>query len=360
MNRKESKRTRDSCRVANLVRDKLITAARDRLYRKATQYRDLNQSLSIFIKTSRLLNRACRLGYQCAAHRQFVKVNRLAGELNRDLEAHITQREPNPRIPSVTELAGELQQIDDEFGQWWYKADSHVLSVKTSSIVLGEVYLGPFSIELELNELPHFAGIQAGTGQHPFRVVALDPQPAAGNQHITHPHVSDERLCTGESAFMVSAALMEGRLADFFLIIRSLLQTYNPDSPYVPLDVWHGSACNECGERIHEDDLYYCENCGSDVCDGCTGRCTNCDDSACLGCLINCPQCEEYSCKQCMKKCAECGESCCVGCLEDELCPACFDAKENNRDQDESIEKETQITVEATAGEIVSRPVPAV
>ena len=301
-----------------------------------------------------MLNRACRLGYHGAADRLSVKLNLLAEGLSRELETIISQRQPYPRIPSVTELAGELQQIDDEFGEWWYKSDSHVISVKTSSIVLEEVYLGPFSIELELNELSHFAGIQAGTGQHPFRVVALDPHNAVGNQHVTHPHVSDERLCTGESTFLVSAALMEGRLADFFLIIRSLLQTYNPDSPYVPLDVWTGTTCSECGERIHEDDLYYCENCGSDVCDGCTGCCTNCDESACLGCLINCPQCEEYSCKLCMKKCSECGESCCVGCLEDELCPACFDAKENNRDQDESIEEETQTTVEADAAEPVA------
>ena len=329
-----TKRARDSCSAASIIRDQLLRASHDRIYRWAGQYRDMNHTLHTLADTNSMLRRACHLGYHGAAKRLISRVNRLTVHLRQELNGLPVLDHPSQSIPTLGQLADELQQIQDEYGEWRYSRQSRVLSARTEPIELEDVYLGPFSIELELNGLSHFAGIQGGTGQHPFRVVALDPHPAIGNSHITHPHVSDERLCTGESTHLISSALMEGRLADFFLIVRGLLQTYNPDSPYVPLDVWTGTICHECGERVHEDDRYYCDICEHDVCDGCSGSCSNCGDSACLGCLINCTHCEEYHCRDCMKTCSDCGEPSCVDCLDDGLCPPCVEDKENQIDHD--------------------------
>ncbi len=44
----------------------------------------------------------------------------------------------------------------------------------------------------------------------------------------------------------MGAALTEGRLLDFFMIVRQVLQTYSPDSPYVSLDDWYGRQCSDC------------------------------------------------------------------------------------------------------------------
>lgn len=351
MNPRPSKRAQDPCTVATYVREMLLIAEFNRIQRRANLYRELEQSLARLSSTSSTLRRACRLGYRGASDRLYKRVNRYGYELYRDLGTIVHQQGADLRVPSVPELCSELKQIEDEFGGWLYKSRSRTISVKTGPIHLDDVYLGPFAIELTVYRLSNFKDCH--TGPHPFQVIALDPHPASGNKHITHPHVSDDHLCTGESSFLISAALMEGRLADFFLIVRGLLQTYNPDSPYVPLDSWSGTSCNECGERVHEDDRYYCEGCNCDVCDGCSGRCNNCDDTACLGCLINCKHCEEYSCRGCTKRCAECNENCCTGCLEDELCPTCVQEKEN-LDNDEEEQAETthpENTVEvATAG----------
>ena len=38
-------------------------------------------------------------------------------------------------------------------------------------------------------------------------------------------------------------------VADAFLIVRSVLTTYNADSPFVPLTAWDGFNCSNCGRR---------------------------------------------------------------------------------------------------------------
>ena len=332
---------RDSCSVALVVHDRLLAALQGRIQSRAERYADLGINLLGVARTSSLLKRACSCGYHGAAKRLTRRVDRLAEDLRRELDGLPTPHDAQEDIPTPGQLAGELRQIEDEFGKWKYQSRERVLSVTTGPIQLEDVYLGPFSIELELDPLAHFAGQPGGTGQHPFKVIALDPQPAAGSSHVTHPHVSDERLCTGESAHSVSSALMDGRLADFFLIVRGLLQTYNLDSPYVSLDVWTGTSCHECGDRVHEDDRSWCDECEHDVCDGCMSSCDECGDSSCYGCLTTCKHCEEYHCDGCMKTCSECGKSCCIGCMEDEMCPPCLEDKENQDEPEDDQEPKT-------------------
>lgn len=328
---------RDTCKAALRVRDHLLRAANDRVCRQSDHFGDLNYLLINLAHAGSLLRRACRLGYHGAAVRLLRRIDRLSDDLRRHLDALPPRHHVYRSVPTAPQLAGELRQIEEEFGAGSWQFDEQVLTVRTEPVRLEDIHLGPFSIELDLPGLGRFAGAP-GAGQHPFRVLALDPHPAAGNRHITHPHVSDERLCTGEASYAVSSALMDGRLADFFLIVRGLLQTYNPDSPYVPLDAWEGITCHDCGECVHEDDRYTCDQCDLEFCSGCVGTCHHCDDGACFGCLHKCEHCEEYHCNTCMKACGACGEPCCVDCLEDNLCPSCNNDKENELEDPEPIE----------------------
>ena len=332
-------RVRDSCRVATVIREKLQNASSNRVYDLAGRYRDMNHTLMSLARSNALLRRACQLGYQGAARRLVSRVNRFTDHLRRELEGLPDSLSAGPGVPTISQIAGELTQVEDEFGGWEYRAQVQVLAVKTDPIQLDEINLGPFSINLELNLLYRLGNQQGTTGHLPFQVVALEPNTAAGNNHITHPHVSDDRLCTGESTNAIKSALLEGRLADFFLIIRGLLQTYNDDSPYVSLDAWNGTECPECGERVREDDRCHCEECQHDVCDGCMSSCAACGDSSCYGCLFNCKHCEDYHCGDCMKQCSECDQKCCTGCLDEGLCPPCVDYKEN-QDEAEDIEEQ--------------------
>ena len=106
-----------------------------------------------------------------------------------------------------------------------------------------------------------------------FLIEALDPHPATESEGVTHPHVRDEMLCTGEASSSISAALEAGRIADFFLIVRSVLTTYNPESPYVSLDNWNGEPCVDCGYYLNDDNRYFCEECEEHFCDECMSGC---------------------------------------------------------------------------------------
>ena len=65
------------------------------------------------------------------------------------------------------------------------------LEVFTDPIVLEETFLGDFEIRLEIEKLAELRDSSA------FQIIAVDPHPAATNDNVTHPHVSEEYLCAG-------------------------------------------------------------------------------------------------------------------------------------------------------------------
>jgi len=224
----------------------------------------------------------------------------------------IKQRRPN--LPTLRQVLEDLDQIRHEFGEYDYDRKAHVLSVSTDPITLEGVYLGAFKIALDLGRL---------TFRPAYRVIAEEPNPASTNSSVTHPHVSDEHLCEGEATLGITAALQEGRLCDFFLLVRSVLQHYNPESPFVSLSNWSGISCSDCGHVMDEDESYTCNGCDSSVCSDCIGCCDNCDSSRCGNCLTTCPACERRICGNCEETCSRCAKGCCSDCIEDELCPEC-------------------------------------
>jgi len=72
-------------------------------------------------------------------------------------------------------------------------------------------------------------------------------------------------VCEGDGAAAIKAALEEGRLCDFFSMVGSILNTYNPDNPYVALSDWDGVACYECGYVMDYESSYYCTYCDNAV-----------------------------------------------------------------------------------------------
>ncbi len=121
-----------------------------------------------------------------------------------------------PKIPEVREVFAELVAADEEFGN--LEVRDGLISVTTDRIVLDDVDFGPFEIRLSNNS---------------FTVVATDPHESNVNFDVTHPHVSADQLCAGWGAEPIAAALTEGRLCDFFMVIRQVLETYNAESAYV-------------------------------------------------------------------------------------------------------------------------------
>jgi hypothetical protein len=240
-----------------------------------------------------------------------------------------------PAAPQTTlrDVVGELSQLDEEFDGYEYDAKAKTLTVKTDSITLEDVHLGPFAIELDLT-------VTAGSRHLRYSVKALDPNPAGSNDSVTHPHVRDEALCEGEATIPIKAALESGRVCDFFVLVRSVLQNYNPGSTHVALDSWNGTSCHDCG--YVSDDTSYCDGCNNDFCEDCFSYCHSCDTSMCRGCLEKCAACEDLTCRDCRKSCKTCREITCTDCLEDDLCPTCREKAEEEHEQREREQLQEQ------------------
>jgi len=134
-------------------------------------------------------------------------------------------------VPSVRCLLEDLQQLEEEFDGLVYNPGQGILAVTTEPVTLEDVYLGPFEIQLLLNSLARDEPYSA------YDIVALAPHPAGSNSNVTHPHVNSQRLCAGDAVVPIGAALSSGRICDFFMLVRSVLTTYNSSSPHVSLDV---------------------------------------------------------------------------------------------------------------------------
>ena len=140
---------------------------------------------------------------------------------------------------SVRDVYEDLVALDAEFEEVVIELKERLLTVTTEPIQLEGIYLGRFSIILEWERLQE--------GSDCYEVIALDPQPAAADSSVTHPHVRDGNLCEGEGSRAIRAALASGRLLDFFTVVARTLASYNPGSAYVSLDQWEGVSCANCG-----------------------------------------------------------------------------------------------------------------
>ncbi len=269
---------------------------------------------------------AQRRGWQLAnkvVHRDLVdSLRQLQYEIDESLRKVVTRR-PARLNSSPAEIFRDLRTMEREFGDVKIDFAEQELSITTDLVVLEEIDLGRFTIRL------HCPQICCVT--QPYRVVALDPHPAARNSSVTHPHVQDERLCEGDGRAAVASALADGRLHDFFTLVSQILHTYGKGSAFVELDRWDGALCSECGDSMNEDDRYCCQHCDSTLCSSCAVVCHGCRDSYCSDCCRQCAACEEDFCSSCLTICRDCRQRFCSDCLDEELCPSCH-AKTHERD----------------------------
>lgn len=207
------------------------------------------------------------------------------------------------------------------------------LAVVTEPITLSDeedntVPLGRFEIRVQ-NKLWGTSNIES------IHIVALDPNPAATSEAITHPHVKAEHLCWGDGQLAASLALRQGRIYDLFQLAVTILQTYNEGSPYVSLGEWNKderARCAQCDIRVM--DGYYCDQCHHTVCEECASSCDRCGLYICFGCRHLCDECGFHLCAECSRTCEKCGVTRCTACMpeEQEKCKRCL-AEEQEADE---------------------------
>jgi hypothetical protein len=243
----------------------------------------------------------------------------------RALQTRLTDRQAS----SASDICRDILALHEEFEELDIDLKRHELSVTTDSIVLEGIDFGPFDIRLDWQRLGE---------PRPYRVVARDPNPAARDEKVTHPHVQGETLCEGDGRPAIQAALAQCRIYDFYLLVSQTLHTYARGSAYVELDHWSGITCDDCGASMSQDDSYCCQRCGSELCDDCRQLCAGCEESHCSGCLSECAACGHEYCSSCLATCPGCGKRFCKDCREEGLCKPCHKKQCNKEHEHDSSE----------------------
>jgi hypothetical protein len=220
---------------------------------------------------------------------------------------------------SVVEIYRDLKALQQEFGGLEYCPKLKELSVVTEPIELEELYLGAFSIRLNIAEL---SAVEVAN----YDVVALEPYPPRSNSDVTHPHVRDNALCAGEAWEAIRVALRQGRLLDFFTLVNGVLNTYNDGSPYVRINDWGNIRCSDCDDSLDADDGYICDLCEGNVCSYCHSFCQECEETRCQSCSRDCLICQDSICEACQCYCSSCSRTVCKSCFtSNERCKNCHE-----------------------------------
>lgn len=337
------KKYKNIIKLANLLLNALNELKTARLQKIQASLEDFGYKCRDATKDSHLFYAAVEKGWFGSAETIRTRVNRNLSDFSYHLQRFkdlVSSDET--KLPKLADIFAELSQIDQELGEYQFDLKEKTLSVITEPITLDDIPFGPFEIKLFIDQIHKLYTDIC------YRVIALEPNPAGADDNVTHPHVSSEKLCEGDGVVSIRKAIEQGRFCDFFTMIVNVLQTYNPESPYISLDDWEGVSCYDCGYTVSGDDCYYCEYCDRDYCSQCSTYCQMCDTTLCLGCAYECPGCNEPVCQSCTAKCEECEEIFCKDCLtEESLCQACEEQrKDDSNEEPKEITEKTETSAE--------------
>lgn len=308
--------------------------------------------LAILVRKGSQLPRLQALLETCIRRNWFSAGARLRRRIQlvlRDIELEVSELAGQFARPSGVPLScdfifGELRQLSAEFGDVKIDRLACTVTVTTEPITLEGIPLGRFEIRLLVTDM------EGGDPARCLRIVALDPNPAACADDVTHPHVQGEHLCTGDATLPMRAAIQDGRICDLLLLVRSVLTTYNADSPFIRLAQWDGRPCADCDHILGDEENHYCDGCDRDYCESCISWCRRCDVSRCRACLGSCAICDESCCYGCLVNCSACGLACCEECLIDGCCNPCLEhQKEEIHEIDTKDEPEAPVATDMAA-----------
>lgn len=135
----------------------------------------------------------------------------------------------------------DLLNLPKNFNNCFYNRKDKTISATTEEIWLQGINFGPFRIDWHLN---HFFSDRF------YNVVALKPNIPLNSVQVTHPHVSNHRVCEGDSKLRLNKCWSNGWLCEAFNIIRQILLNYNSNSPYQTIERWHEKESQESQHRL--------------------------------------------------------------------------------------------------------------
>lgn len=325
------KKYKNIIKLSNLLLDAIYEIRHQGLHQMQSKFDEFGRKCSYAIKDSHLFNTAIERGWCESAEKIKTRVSRDINDFSCCLQRFkVFISGDKPKLPNLSDIFAELSQIEQELGEYKFDLKEKTISVITEPVTLEDIDLGPFEIRLSIDQI---SGIY---NTAPYEVIALEPNPAGSDCNVTHPHVSHDRVCEGDGHIPIRRALEQGRFCDFFTLIVNILQTYNPQSPYVELDKWEGRSCYDCGCTVSDEDCYCCESCDESFCAYCSTCCEICSVTICLGCAYQCPSCEIPVCGNCTAKCKDCEKTFCENCVNEKgLCEECQEKRKENKDDEQ-------------------------
>ena len=323
------KKYKNKIKLANMLIEALFELKKAKLKHIQNKLKEFGNRCTEATKNSHIFYSAVEKSWFGAAEKVKTRVNRNLNDFSYHLQQFRNLADSEEiKLPKLAVIFADLMQIEEEFGELSFDLKERTISVTTDPIMLEDISFGSFEIKLFIDEMSKLFS------ESPYRVIALAPNPAATDENVTHPHVNSERLCEGDGVVAIRKAIEQGRLCDFYTMVINILQTYNPDSPYVAISDWDGVCCYDCGYTVSDDERYYCEDCERDYCSQCSTYCQFCDTTICLGCSFECPDCQKPVCQRCTATCNECEETVCNDCVTEKgTCKNCI--KQRKEDQNE-------------------------
>lgn len=165
----------------------------------------------------------------------------------------------------------------------------HYLRLTTKDIILTydeqTVNFGGIHVEYWLDQVHSRDHSMFYPGNPITQFQAVGRELVSGNPH---PHISGNGLCFGDGQESCAKFMKSMDLVAVFSIIGSILNTYNPGSPYCK---WENYApkmitCVDCSSKVKEESTVMCNNCSRPYCSDCKlVKCTHCDRRFCHRCM---------------------------------------------------------------------------
>lgn len=205
MNRQHRLILRAACRL----HDQYLKQRREaRSHRCAAAEAAAQPYLDQAFRLERLLHRSRSAGFMLATEQLQHQCTHALECSIRVLEASCQQfRDRIPPALTLRAIFEELIAAEQEFGMIELDRGERRISVTTDPIELEGIHLGPFRIDLLLDQ------IETHEPANWFCIEAVEPNPPASNSEVTHPHVNSGQICAGDAWHPINNALIDGRIS---------------------------------------------------------------------------------------------------------------------------------------------------
>jgi hypothetical protein len=148
------KKYKQHVKAANMLLQSLYDLKQERLRKIQQRLDDFGFKCSEVTKDSRIFQNAVDRKWYLAAEKIRSRVSRNLNDFSYNLE-HFKSiiNSDDIQLPKSGDIVAELLQIEQEFGELKIDFDARTVSVITESIVLDDISLGPFEIQLFLSDI---------------------------------------------------------------------------------------------------------------------------------------------------------------------------------------------------------------